>query len=340
MIPALERHIIWRKELHERDAANGFGFVELPGRLEKKYANANREFRWQFLFPSNCIRDGFRWHATAEAVQTQMRNAVRSAGLIKRVTPYTLLDNGNVMPHTVRYEIRAKKQAIRKMVNCSPRRFCAVRQKPMDLQMRLRNHKKYNDAKPCQRKIEGLRKRQMRSDIETWGKIESHAGICSLDLHEAKMPKSKSAEFPSLGRTWNHRLSRMDRRFREVFIPRWFASIKETLSRQNQNRWKLRAGECSVGVASRSTKQPERQSSIGVQRQKILSESMDERAWIAERFIAPKNFKWMDNREVSYAAGSTVLIYAHTQHRGVSPMDGRKQVPILSASRITFESSN
>lgn len=90
IVPALKRHVAGRMELHERDVANGFGFVELPGRLKRKYRNANRELRWQFLFPSNAVREGFRWHATPEAVQLQMRKACAAARITKRVTPHTL----------------------------------------------------------------------------------------------------------------------------------------------------------------------------------------------------------------------------------------------------------
>ena len=90
IIPALHRHLAWRKAMHDLDLAAGKGFVELPGRLNLKYRNANREFRWQFLFPSTLTRGQYRWHATPEAVQTQMREAVKASGIIKRVTPHTL----------------------------------------------------------------------------------------------------------------------------------------------------------------------------------------------------------------------------------------------------------
>lgn len=90
MIPALRRHVAWRMELHERDIVNGFGFVELPGRLDRKYKNANRELQWQFLFPSQAIRNGYRWHTVARAVQTQMARACREARINKHVTPHTL----------------------------------------------------------------------------------------------------------------------------------------------------------------------------------------------------------------------------------------------------------
>lgn len=90
LVPALKRHVAWRMELHERDIVNGFGFVELPGRLDRKYQNANRELRWQFLFPSRLSRSGYRWHTTKESVEKQMREAVAAARITKRITPHTL----------------------------------------------------------------------------------------------------------------------------------------------------------------------------------------------------------------------------------------------------------
>lgn len=103
LVPALTRHLAWRKSVHELDLASGGGLVELPGRLAVKYKSAPRELRWQFLFPSNLVRGQYRWHATDESVGKQMRTAVRAAGITKRVTPHTLrhafvthaLQNGN-----------------------------------------------------------------------------------------------------------------------------------------------------------------------------------------------------------------------------------------------------
>lgn len=90
LVPALRRQIAWRKALHEQDMAEGAGYVELPGRLAQKYPNANREFGWQFLFPSTVRRGQYRWHTTDEAIGKQLRAAVRAAGILKRVTPHTL----------------------------------------------------------------------------------------------------------------------------------------------------------------------------------------------------------------------------------------------------------
>lgn len=90
LIPALEHYIkVTRFDLYQRDLACGAGYVELPGRLANKYPKANREYRWQFLFPSRCIRAGYRWHITPEAVQQQFAAANRLSGIIKRITPHT-----------------------------------------------------------------------------------------------------------------------------------------------------------------------------------------------------------------------------------------------------------
>jgi integron integrase len=86
----LQNHLAWRQSVHRLDLANGHGLVELPGRLSVKYPNASRELRWQWVFPSTIVRGQYRWHATPESVGKQMRGAVRSSGITKRVTPHTL----------------------------------------------------------------------------------------------------------------------------------------------------------------------------------------------------------------------------------------------------------
>jgi integron integrase len=90
LVEALRRQVDWRKAQHEIDLGHGAGFVELPGQLAKKYRNAPRELRWQYLFPSTVVRGQYRWHITPEAVQNAMRSAVAKAGIMLRVTPHTL----------------------------------------------------------------------------------------------------------------------------------------------------------------------------------------------------------------------------------------------------------
>ena len=92
MIPALKDYFAnKRRELYERDLAQGWGYVELPGRLAHKYKSANREYGWQFAFPSRVVSPaGYRWHITPEAFQNELRTARKIAGIIKPVTPHTL----------------------------------------------------------------------------------------------------------------------------------------------------------------------------------------------------------------------------------------------------------
>ena len=90
LIPAMRRHLAWREALHNLDLASGGGLVELPGRLAIKYKSAPRELRWQWLWPSEVKRGQYRWFATDEMVSKQMRRAMKSAGIIKRITPHCL----------------------------------------------------------------------------------------------------------------------------------------------------------------------------------------------------------------------------------------------------------
>jgi len=44
------------KRLHQQDLEKGYGSVDLPFALERKYKNADREWIWQFVFPSRWER--------------------------------------------------------------------------------------------------------------------------------------------------------------------------------------------------------------------------------------------------------------------------------------------
>jgi integron integrase len=94
--PALKDQLRKTKHLHERDLADGWGRVELPHALERKYPNASTEWRWQWVFPQPT-----RWHDTktgqqgrhflhATVLQRAVREAAQSAGITKRVGCHTL----------------------------------------------------------------------------------------------------------------------------------------------------------------------------------------------------------------------------------------------------------
>lgn len=96
LIEPLRMHLDRVKELHEQDLKAGFGTVYMPYALERKYPNASGEWGWQYVFPSkNISRDPRseamrRHHLDAKNIQRQMKQAIRSAGIIKPGSVHTL----------------------------------------------------------------------------------------------------------------------------------------------------------------------------------------------------------------------------------------------------------
>ena len=100
MLPAvarqpLQEHPRQARATHERDLADGWGRVVMPHALDKKYPNAGREWRWQWVFPQEHRwvnpnhREEGRHHVHETLMQRAMREAVRSAGLPKHATCHT-----------------------------------------------------------------------------------------------------------------------------------------------------------------------------------------------------------------------------------------------------------
>jgi len=92
----LKEHLKRVKLLHEQDVAEGFGRVLLPHALARKYPNADREWGWQWVFPSarrsRDPRSGEvrRHHANELALQRAMKGAVRLSGVTQRASCHTL----------------------------------------------------------------------------------------------------------------------------------------------------------------------------------------------------------------------------------------------------------
>jgi integron integrase len=82
--------------LHEKDLSAGFGEVFLPGALSKKYKNAAKELRWQYLFPSVRIsadpRSGkvMRHHLHENNIQKSVKKSADANGIKKRVSCHAL----------------------------------------------------------------------------------------------------------------------------------------------------------------------------------------------------------------------------------------------------------
>ncbi|MFN4341193.1 MAG: integron integrase [Azonexus sp.] len=92
----LQGHLASVRELHQKDLAEGFGEVFLPYALERKYPAAGKSWGWQYVFPSGHRsvdpRSGKtrRHHIDEQTIQRAVRQAVRSAGIVKAATPHTL----------------------------------------------------------------------------------------------------------------------------------------------------------------------------------------------------------------------------------------------------------
>lgn len=92
----LEKHLARVHQAHQRDLNDGYGRVQLPGALARKYPNADREWGWQWVFPAAriCTDPRFgppqRYHLHESVPQRAIREARLKAGIVKPVGPHTL----------------------------------------------------------------------------------------------------------------------------------------------------------------------------------------------------------------------------------------------------------
>jgi integron integrase len=96
LVKPLHEHLEKVKALHEQDLREGFGRVYLPFALNRKFATADRDWAWQYVFPSikRSVdpRSGItrRHHMYEKNLQRHIRQAARDAGINKRATAHTL----------------------------------------------------------------------------------------------------------------------------------------------------------------------------------------------------------------------------------------------------------
>ena len=89
--PELKAHLKKRQEMHEKDLSMGFGEVFLPDALSRKYPNAAKEWKWQYVFASAKIstdpRSGAvrRHHIHENTLQKSVKKATEKAKIIKKV---------------------------------------------------------------------------------------------------------------------------------------------------------------------------------------------------------------------------------------------------------------
>jgi integrase len=88
---ALQAHLTKVRAVHENNLSRGYGHVNLPGALARKYPNASRQWAWQYVFPSHSLcndpRSGEirRHHLHESCVRKALKKAVTLAGIHKPV---------------------------------------------------------------------------------------------------------------------------------------------------------------------------------------------------------------------------------------------------------------
>jgi integron integrase len=91
LIEPLTRHLEKTRRLHQDDLEQGLGEVYLPHALARKYPNAAKEWRWQYVFPSGRLsvdprrKHARRHHIHEKGLQSAVSKAARDAGITKRV---------------------------------------------------------------------------------------------------------------------------------------------------------------------------------------------------------------------------------------------------------------
>lgn len=95
VVALLRNHLERVEVMHQQDLVAGFGAVYLPYALARKYPNAEREWPWQYVFPSRDLavdpRSGVtrRHHVDQSVINKAIKGAVRKAGIIKKVSAHT-----------------------------------------------------------------------------------------------------------------------------------------------------------------------------------------------------------------------------------------------------------
>ena len=94
LIEPLQAHLQKVQALHQADLAQGFGSVQLPFALARKYPNVDQELSWQYVFPSDRLstnpRSGItrRHHLDPSGLQRAVKTSAKFAKINKPVSPH------------------------------------------------------------------------------------------------------------------------------------------------------------------------------------------------------------------------------------------------------------
>jgi integron integrase len=85
-----QTHLERVKKIHEEDLSRGYGEVFLPYALERKYPNAAKEWKWQYVFPAAKISIDKRsngklrrHHLSEDSIQRAVKHAIKRANVNK-----------------------------------------------------------------------------------------------------------------------------------------------------------------------------------------------------------------------------------------------------------------
>jgi len=95
LMPQLKNHLQRVKLIHDEDLKAGYGSVYLPHALSRKYPNADKQWGWQYVFPSRNISTDprsdvqRRHHIDHSVINKAIKVVVKRLGIIKRVSAHT-----------------------------------------------------------------------------------------------------------------------------------------------------------------------------------------------------------------------------------------------------------